>query len=416
MGLPAPFGSVLDPACGDGVFLEQAVARGWAPMGAWGVDLDESVIAGPPRAELRVGDGLVDDGVRHDLVIGNPPFGRERIAAFASRFVEAARPGGVIAMLLPESWFATRRDRPSLHGVLRSARCVSVTSVHGRDFLRTGTRARTCWSVWMRRDRELERVEDAALDPSVRMRQPRDELEHELTSAPGSRAFVVDVRVADLLNAKRFDPRYWDPLWEDPLRGCVLPTRSLGTFIDDIVYGALGRGVRPAAHQGAGGWLYVGQKTLAEQGVVPDRCPRIVGARPFVQERYTLRPGDLVVPRSGMGTLGKNLMTRWDGVPTGCDAEGAVVDCFDDRVSLRGISSAWVLGVLRSEVGWWQIRRLIVGVAQPNLSFAQIRSLEMPVPPPVIQEEAERRWGDVRSGRQPFEHLRQLVRDACSGR
>lgn len=455
-----PDGGVLDPACGDGVFFEVALRWNWAGSAAEcvGTDLDGDVIDGPPGAELTVGDGLIDDGRRYGLVIGNPPFGgrgvRERTAEemrrlaagsevwrcdkegrprrrkgeaptkleldrlrrfpassfFAERFVRATKPGGVLAILLPESFFSSSRDAGVRAWMLRHARLVSVTSVHGRDFLRSGTRARTAWSVWIRRDEVLSQALDAAaIDPPVILRQPRDATDHELVSAPGSRSFVVRVGVPTLLRHRRFDPRYFDPQWEDPLRDCRLPLRPLGDFVQDICYGALGRGKKPRVVE-SGGYRLVGQKAVQDAGLDWSVCPRIAGERPFVQERYMLQPGDLVVPRSGMGTLGKNKLTRFDGLEDGDEALGAVVDCFDDRVVLRGISSAWVLGVLRSEAGWWQIRRVISGVAQPNLSFTQIRALRMPVPPADVQAEAERIWARIAAGEEPFEALRDLVR------
>jgi len=465
VGHQVPQGGVLDPACGDGVFFEVALRWRWAgsPAECRGVDLDGDVLDGPPGAELSVADGLVDDGRRYGMVIGNPPFGgrgvRERTSEqmrglarhsevwrcdkegrprrrkgeeptrieldrlrrypassfFAERFVRAARPGGVLAILLPESFFSSSRDAAARAWVLRHARLVSVTSVHGRDFLRSGTRARTAWSVWIRRDEALPRALDAAgIDPAVILRQPRDETDHELVAASGSRSFVVRVGVPTLLRHRRFDPRYHDPQWEDPLRSCRLPMQPLGDFVDDIVYGALGRGKKPVLQEGPGGFVLVGQKAVQDRGVDLSVCPRIVDEKPFVQERYTLRPGDLVVPRSGMGTLGKNKMTRWDGLPPESDARGAVVDCFDDRVVIRGISSAWVLGVLRTEPGWSQIRRVISGVAQPNLSFTQLRALRMPVPGPEVQAEAERRWGLIAAGEAEFETLRELVRSTLA--
>lgn len=460
VGHRVPDGGVLDPACGDGVFFEVALRWRWAqgPAECRGVDLDGDVLDGPPGVDLSVGDGLIDDGRRYGMVIGNPPFGgkgvRERTpeemrrlagesevwrcdkagrprrrkgeaptkieldrlrrypasSFFAERFVRATRPGGVLAILLPESFFSSSRDAGVRGWMLRHARLVSVTSVHGRDFLRSGTRARTAWSVWIRRSEVLPQALDAAgVDPPVILRQPRDATDHELVSAPGSRSFVVRVGVPTLLRHRRFDPRYFDPQWEDPLRDCRLPLRPLGEFVEDICYGALGRGVKPQVVD-SGGFRLVGQKAVQDAGLDWSVCPRIAHEKPFVQERYTLRPGELVVPRSGMGTLGKNKLTRFDGLAEGDDARGAVVDCFDDRVVIRGISSAWVLGVLRSEAGWWQIRRVISGVAQPNLSFTQIRALQMPVPSAGVQAEAERLWGMIAAGDQPFEALRDLVR------
>tara|TARA_B100000029_G_C17104098_1_gene789012 strand:- start:35 stop:310 length:276 start_codon:yes stop_codon:yes gene_type:complete len=91
-----------------------------------------------------------------------------------------------------------------------------------------------------------------------------------------------------------------------------------------------------------------------------------------------------------------------------------VVDCFTDRVSLVGISSAWVLGVLRSELGWSQIRRTFNGVGTPNLSFGEIRALQVPVPDDATAVEAERIWAAVGDGTEDIEALRALVRTAIN--
>jgi type I restriction-modification system DNA methylase subunit len=78
---------VIDPACGEGVFLHVAVEAGHDPRRCWGVDIDESLKAYWKTdkrlrgAHVSVGNGLVDDETRQlvpgffDLVIGNPPFG-----------------------------------------------------------------------------------------------------------------------------------------------------------------------------------------------------------------------------------------------------------------------------------------------------------------------------------------------------
>jgi hypothetical protein len=86
-GRPLPAGArVVDPACGEGVFLRAATerGRGWELFGA---DIDETLVPGWRRdpalqaAHLQQVNGLVDDPAAglcansFDVVIGNPPFG-----------------------------------------------------------------------------------------------------------------------------------------------------------------------------------------------------------------------------------------------------------------------------------------------------------------------------------------------------
>jgi len=188
---------------------------------------------------------------------------------------------------------------------------------------------------------------------------------------------------------------------------CQLPLASLGEFITTLSYGAIKVGERPEEVSG-GGTFYVTQRAVAEWGVDLDLCPRIRSEAPFDSPRYRLQPGDLVVPRCGRGTLGRNRLTRFDGA-----ASPAVVDCFTDRMSLRGVSSAWVLGVLRSPLGWDQVRRTFNGVGTPNLSFAELRGLRLPMPSKQLEARAEELWRDISSHDRPFADLAEFVHSSC---
>ncbi|GAA1914112.1 N-6 DNA methylase [Nocardioides marmoribigeumensis] len=161
--------TVLDPACGAGVFLAAATRRLVARAGpaadvvdlvvrhVHGVDLDADAVelarvvlwlellpwldpAGPlPGLALRVGDTLGDaapDHAAYDVVVGNPPFlnqleratAQERVAAervrredpglygaytdlsavFLARAATWVRPGGRVALVQPVSLLAAR--------------------------------------------------------------------------------------------------------------------------------------------------------------------------------------------------------------------------------------------------------------------------------------------------------------------
>ena len=139
--------TVLDPACGTGNFLV-AVARRLGPDAATrvhGVDLDPVAVAitrlllrieapGVDPAVLertvRVGDGLgAHPGAPYDVVLGNPPFGgrlrprapvpqaapaayTDTSAVFLLRALDLAGPQGVVALVQPLSFLATRDAAP----------------------------------------------------------------------------------------------------------------------------------------------------------------------------------------------------------------------------------------------------------------------------------------------------------------
>ena len=164
LGLEAgPFRAV-DPACGEGVFLAEARRR-FPDAELWGYDLDETLAEhwqkvglNGPRTHLAVQDGLLDAPLfgigagGFALVMGNPPYGLgmarpgagEPIEAlFVRRFVELARPGGWIAMVVPEGIVANSRCQRLRDWVAARAALKAVVALPESTFSRTGTRART---------------------------------------------------------------------------------------------------------------------------------------------------------------------------------------------------------------------------------------------------------------------------------
>lgn len=429
-GEAVPAGAVLDPACGDGAFLTAAAVAGWATVSRLrGRDTDASVLAGPPGAVLDVGDGLAVEGV-FDAVVGNPPYGgrgvrdrpvdalealgqrfsihradrqgvlREQVGVpprfpiatlFVERFVASTRPGGVLGLVLPASFLANARDAGPRAWLLRRVRLIAIDSLGAGTFAAEGTRAHTAFVLAVRRRDVLGSVADAADDPDVVL-------------GDGARRSVP---VAALLAARRWDARYHDPSWLAALDAVRRPLRPLGEFVAELCYGAIKPGRAPRIAEDELPAYYVTQRAIGEGGVKLDACPRIVSEPPWVSPRYRLQSGDLVVPRSGAGTLGKNRMTRFDGANL-----PAVVDCFTDRLSLAGISSAWVLGFLRGPAGWGQIQRTFNGVGTPNLSFGELRGLQVAIPSAAQAIEAEAIWARVASGAD-FDLLRTFVASSC---
>jgi SAM-dependent methyltransferase len=183
--------TVVDPACGDGRFL-QAIAERVAAAGgsvrSVGVDIDPDAVAAArrrvPDADIVLADSLSRDWgeERFDIVIGNPPFlnqmsaattrgGRSRFgggpyadaaAEFLALAVRLARSdGGRVGLVLPQSLLSTRDAAAIRRDVRERAALVHAWWSHERLF---DAAVRTCALVLEMggRDRAVERTTGAA--------------------------------------------------------------------------------------------------------------------------------------------------------------------------------------------------------------------------------------------------------------
>lgn len=113
--LPA-FGSVLDPACGEGRILDSFALRGSAVCG-----IDNRPVSWPGAV---LGDALTIEWPDADLIITNPPYSRAQ--AFVHKAVAQLRAGKAkaVAMLLRMGWleavgnYAWNVDHPCQVSVL----------------------------------------------------------------------------------------------------------------------------------------------------------------------------------------------------------------------------------------------------------------------------------------------------------
>jgi hypothetical protein len=123
--LPSPPADarVVDLACGERVWLDQAEAR-WPGVRTLGVDL----VPGP---QVVVANGLSIDVGEVDLVLGNPPWGAgrgknvrrgaESASAFVARSLEILKPGGRLCLVLPAAWLEVAAHRQARRQLLESA-------------------------------------------------------------------------------------------------------------------------------------------------------------------------------------------------------------------------------------------------------------------------------------------------------
>jgi hypothetical protein len=189
---------------------------------------------------------------------------------------------------------------------------------------------------------------------------------------------------ADPRFAHRADPAYWHPAYEQVLRECRYPLRPLGEFISHLTYGPIITRAQPPLDPSGVALVHQGQ--IAEAGVDLRAAVRIVPGCPWDRPAARLQPGDLVLARSGMGSLARNRLAVF------LEDTPAVVGSFVDLIRLEGLEPIYVALYLKSAFGWSQIHRLTNGVALPNVSFDEIRALQVALASAELQQEAAARY------------------------
>jgi hypothetical protein len=152
-------GVVLDPCAGAGAFLLAAARAGFKQLR--GIDLDREALlvarkalkAAGAKASLVCGDALLvkPRGIV-DCVISNPPYGHvpadekllrdfpalrggevDRYALFILRSLQLVRPGGVVALLVPDTWMFLARAGSLREEVLRLSEVAAAVDL-GKPF------------------------------------------------------------------------------------------------------------------------------------------------------------------------------------------------------------------------------------------------------------------------------------------
>ena len=159
---------LLDPACGDGVFLKAGIEEGFKEV--VGIDIDPSVIRFAPenlRDKILIKNALEETGFegRCDVVVGNPPFSAKfgkitdkKILSgfklglnkksqaieilFLEKFINLAKEDGIVGIILPFGLFANVQLSYVRKFILQNLRVLAVISLPRSIFPKTTSK--TC--------------------------------------------------------------------------------------------------------------------------------------------------------------------------------------------------------------------------------------------------------------------------------
>ena len=301
---------------------------------------------------------------------------------FVERALQLTRPAGWLALILPEGFFANARRQGVRDWLLARAEVRAVVALPGA-FNKVQTAL-----VVLRRSKPLARTKVRLIAP-VGKRPSMEQyaqrvrllLNTSARRAPAAALLSVGQRT---LRAQRWDPRFW--------QGCAAVRRlagrlrlvPLGEYICHLTYGPIVTGSRPQ-HVEAGVPV-IRQGNIAETGLDERALLCVAPAGAHDPPRSRVRPGDLLLSRSGAGALGQNRLAVYLG------SKPANVGCFVDLIRLEGLNPFYAWFFFKTRLGREQIAAYANGVGTPNISFGEIRALQIAALPSTYQDGLERRY------------------------
>ena len=408
---------VVDPAAGEGALLG-VVGQAYETTG---IEIDEGLAErGRSQADrFYTGDGLlgtfpeVEDG-SFDCVVANPPFGKlgpmlslfgedgpyrlaqrfrlldgqKQVRAFPVEllFVERAlqliRPAGWLALILPEGILANARQQGARDWLLTRAEVRAVVALPGA-FNKVQTAL-----VVLRYSKPLARTKARLIapvgkNPSVEQYAQRSGLLLGTPARCGQEATLLTVEQRTL-RAQRWDPRFWQGRAFVRRLAGRLRLVPLGEYICHLTYGPIVTGSHPQ-HVEAGVPV-IRQGDIAETGLDERALLCVAPASAHDPPRSRVRFGDLLLSRSGAGALGRNRLAVYLGNGP------ANVGCFVDLIRLEGLNPFYAWFFFKTRLGREQIVAYANGVGTPNISFGEIRALQIAALPSTYQDDLERRY------------------------
>jgi adenine-specific DNA-methyltransferase len=160
---------VLDPAVGDGIFLEYLASKGVRVCDLYGYDIDDAKIRRLQKTfpNVRLFDATNPFGEKFDFIVGNPPYNgdeshfvrenRERLeklsveigakntfSIISYQAIQCLNPGGVFSMILSDAFVTNTYYKPFRHYLLKNLRIAEMLLAPWKLFHGRSADVRTC--------------------------------------------------------------------------------------------------------------------------------------------------------------------------------------------------------------------------------------------------------------------------------
>ena len=383
---------IIDPACGQGAFLAYALAHGITTPGRlYGIEKDPEVAG--IGLNILIADGLLPYShtptLPHafDWVVGNPPFGthshpkqsileknftiwRGRANVdfskypieilFLERFWQLAKPGGYVAIIVPDGILANARLSYVREWLTARATVKAVVSLPQHTFYRTGAAAKT--------------------------------------------SILVFKKESGVPSGDRLDSAYHDPKYTENLEALSSMPNVVrfGELIEYTTYGQVG--AREYADSGIR--LLTPANLITKDGLVagidihsPERF--VVPGSWNDPKRSRLRKGDLLLSNSGVGCIGRAAVFYSD--------ESCNISQHINLIRLRDIEPEYLAVYLQTRFARLQIEREKCGVGPCGINFDRIKSILAPILPQEVRRQIAKGYIELSANPEKAQLIRGLV-------
>lgn len=499
----AHYPSVIDPACGEGVFLKAAVTSGFTGYHptektpyVFGVDMDGDVVKrweeisilndlfkGSKKKMLdhfHQQDGLLElpnkvfnyktGGLKEfDAVVGNPPYGGMGFSSlkdkttmeslnileqlkkyevliykkkknpdenqtglfgsfmfgttllgggaslppikeieslpieilFIDRFIQLAKPGGWIAIIIPDGILANSNSHYVRQFVTDRAKVEVIVSLPRETFKNVGTNAKT--SILFLRKYEsgekkvdtypvflasVEKIGKEQFSTIVKAYEKiynyggnhmNDSNKIQITHDQDKREAVmvrVDKTVKELNGEKpqsRWDAKYWHPKYDkiiNTLKMGSFPLKPVGDFIELITYGSTKpRDYSPTQGEGV---KYIRSVNVLFTGLNEAGIHWIKEGGRLDGQQYRVNYRDVVMNKCGTGTSGRSFCYLKN--------DKIVVSQHTMLIRLKGIEPSYFVVYMDSHYGASQFEKYDKGTSgQTHIDFEDVKAIKIPV-------------------------------------
>jgi len=384
----------IDPACGDGVFLEALIKKGISRV--VGIDIDKEVIPDNLRNKCEIfapRDGLLTlskelEG-RADIVVGNPPFSakygrikneeilsrfelgkRKKSQAieilFLERFIQLASDGGVIGIILPSSIFSNVLLRDVREFIISNTSIIGIVSLPRGIFRGTKNTTSKTNILFAKKGTQSDNVfmgianklEDLFLVLKAYKEKKR------IDSPPAF--WATNPNVDNLSPEFYFAADYFES---------TKNTMKLGELVSEMFCGKTEYG--PKRRFAAQGIRFISAKTVTPLGIDFNKENR---GRHFVdpksemyKQKAHVEVGDLLFVRVGVGCIGKA------AVVTKEDERGVADDWIYIIRPKKELLSYYLAFYLQSKYGISQVNTFKRGVGTVTIPQRLLKNLVVPV-------------------------------------
>jgi hypothetical protein len=315
---------------------------------------------------------------------------------FLERFIQLAKPGGWIAIIIPDGILTNSNAIYVREFMANKAKVEAIVSLPRDTFKNVGTNAKTS-ILFLRKlkDDEKQKLEYPVFLSSLKninsecfykiLHAYRDFYNEEfkmvkdkqiqITKDQNGREIVmvrVDKTLKEMMEEKpssRWNVNYWHPKYEELLATIrKWPTVLLADYRQQIISGFRSGGVTFIKS----GYPYLQVRNILDTGIDLLNVDYISESSPAKQENKKIKRGDILLNRSGEGSVGRLTVSLTD--------EKAYVGGHVYRFSVIEISPIYLTIFLKTTFGKNQIHRFESGVSgKTEIDLEEILNIEVPI-------------------------------------